>query len=283
MTAPIHNSGHGIDERIITPPAPNKSLEIVDVIPSLVVSLEGSYPIKHPRYPLQLRMILPAAHRARILAKIYVRVPAIPSLVRGLFAEVIIQHSEVTYSRCLNHSPSPPTTSLDVRPAVRIRHRLVVHIPSSLLSGVVRAKLRRILPRIIAHVTIIPITHKLVLALGTAKQRTGRPIPIRLRSRPLLHIQIDIALHMFAPLRTRIILIRLPQLPARIRQRVPPVDDVPIILVASVVLDRFLHALREEGGDVHEPHRRALRAGDVLSHVECHAAHALQVHDLQPP
>mmetsp|Transcript_1949 Transcript_1949/g.4578 ORF Transcript_1949/g.4578 Transcript_1949/m.4578 type:complete len:252 (+) Transcript_1949:2471-3226(+) len=228
-------------------------------------------------------MLLPAAYRSRIFAKINVRISTVSPFVGGALAQVVVQHAKIAYSSCLYHSPAPPTTPLHVRPPIPILHRLVIHRLPSPLPRIIHAKFRRILPRKITRVTVIPIPHKRILALRSAEQRTRSSVPTGLRRGLLLHVQVHLALHVLRPFRTVVILVRLLQLAARVGQRVRPVNDVPIILVARVVLDRLLHALREERGDVHEAHHRALRpVRDVLPQVKRQIAHPLEIHDLQP-
>mmetsp|Transcript_4383 Transcript_4383/g.9902 ORF Transcript_4383/g.9902 Transcript_4383/m.9902 type:complete len:218 (-) Transcript_4383:44-697(-) len=212
MATPIDNTRHGINKCIVFHTTPNKAFEIVNVCPSLVVRLKRSDPIEHSSYPFQLGMVLPSTNCTRILTKINVRISTVSSFIGCFLAQEIVKHAKVAYSSCLYHSPAPPTATLHIRPPIPILHWLLIHKLSTLLPHIIHTILRRILPRMVAHVTIIPMPSERILALGTTIQRTRRSIPIRLRGCFYLHVQINLALHMLTTLRTDILLITLFQL-----------------------------------------------------------------------
>lgn len=105
-----------------------------------------------------------------------------------------------------------------------------------------------------------------------------KDIPSSMCSSSNLHFRIDRTLHVFLAGWTIVILIALAQLTTGIRQRVPIVHQVPVILIAGIVQNGLLQALRQKRRQIDQsvlPAQIHVR----LAQIEGLVGHAVVCHD----
>mmetsp|Transcript_21495 Transcript_21495/g.45944 ORF Transcript_21495/g.45944 Transcript_21495/m.45944 type:complete len:326 (+) Transcript_21495:572-1549(+) len=285
MTPSVDDAAHPVDERIVRHPPVDEFVEFLHVIPPpLVVALEGFQPVEHAGDPLQFLVLPRRADDARVLAEVHLGISAVPSFLLGPRAQVVVELAEVANSCRLYDAPSPPTTTLHVRPPVPVGHRPRIIVPSRLLPLVHVARPWRVRPRIVAGVRVVPNSGLLVLRLGSAEERSRGAVPLGVRRARQRHLRIYLALHVTLVFRAVIVLIILLELSARVGQGVHHAPRasrqvVPVVLVAGVVLYRLLHALTQERRDVGEAVEVPVRAS--VAEVEVLLGHSVLHHDSQ--
>jgi hypothetical protein len=121
-----------------------------------------------------------------------------------------------------------------------------------------------------------PTHRRTRLCARRALERRRRAVPLGVGSGHNLHAGVEWAISGRV---LDVVLIALPELPARVAERVHPVDEVPAVLVARVVLDTLFLGLRQERGQVGEPVAVRLCALLLRAHVELHPSCATAGHD----
>jgi hypothetical protein len=144
------------------------------------------------------------------------------------------------------------------------------------LAFIFIAKLRRIGPRLVALLRVVPNASEGILGLRSAEEWSWSTIPFGVRSGFDLHVWINSTSHVSLGGRALVVLVALSKLAASIRQRVLAIDKIPRVLVASIILDSLLHGLSEECGDVDEA--ILVTVGAVIAHEEVLICHTIIVH-----
>mmetsp|Transcript_16490 Transcript_16490/g.35735 ORF Transcript_16490/g.35735 Transcript_16490/m.35735 type:complete len:410 (+) Transcript_16490:105-1334(+) len=257
-----------------------KVIELAEV--AHACRLDGAAP--PPAAPLDVSARL-AAHDelgvGGVLAAAFARLPVARTLVVHVHAALAGQQAGI--ARALVHR------RLHVRKVVGV---LVEHFGRHVGRGrartVVKLAARRRVERRLEDVALVPrgtlagAPAAIVPArrLGydgarRAEKRRRRAVPSRVRLCDDHHVRVDGALQVLCANRLArlrvdhvgalVVLVRLPQLAAcrrgRVRGAAHAVDDGlvrPVVLVACVVLDRLMHRLRDEGGEIGEAIQLAL-------------------------
>mmetsp|Transcript_13189 Transcript_13189/g.28473 ORF Transcript_13189/g.28473 Transcript_13189/m.28473 type:complete len:336 (+) Transcript_13189:198-1205(+) len=261
--------------------AVDELMQLVHIIPStFVVTLEGFYPVEHAGDPFQFLVFSARAYYSRVLAKVDIGVSAVTTVVCSTLTKEVVQFAKIANSRRLYNPPSPPTTPLHIRPPIPIWHCPRIIIPPGFLVFVHITTLWRIRPRIVTRVRIIPYSSAGIFFLGSAEQGSRGTVPLGMRCCSDGHFGIDLAFHVPLVFRTAMVLITLAELSTRVREGVRVVVLIPRILVARVVLNGFLHALADEGGDIGESVEVAI-GGVGVAEVEVLPGDAVLDHDAQ--
>ena len=136
----------------------------------------------------------------------------------------------------LDHTPTPPTTALNICSAAPIGNRISIVGSPSLLTLIIGPILRWISPWIVALIIVIPVSSKRVLCLWPTEHGSRCTVPLGVCCPLDRHFRVDRAFHVFFIFRAVIVLVALPQLAACIRKGVFHIDKVPGVLVAPTLL-----------------------------------------------
>jgi hypothetical protein len=278
MAAPVNNPADSIDEIIaILHATVDELLQLGNVVPAAnIIRLKLLDPIEHTRDPLQFLVLLAIANGVRLLTEVNVRISASPAFISGPLPKVVVEFSEIADSSRLNHTPSPETAALNIRATQSVSLRRCVIISACFLALIFIAKLRRIGPRLVALLRVVPNACERELGLRSTEKWSWSTIPFGVRGGLDLHVRIYSARHVSLGGRALVILIALSELAASIRQRVLAIDKIPRVLIASIILDSLLHGLSKEGGDVDEA--IFVTVGAVIAHEKVLVCHTIIVH-----